>query len=177
MITASALSSRHVFAESRVCTCILLLIVQFVLHSSPSTSSFSDSRKTAKGLVLADVVRCFVRELLAFFLVLFLPVGSCVAILSDKSFVTAEWSKRYDCKSLDETRGSSSTLRPGSKNKESSYLPEGDLQQITIILLGTQRKWKSYRTVFKWPSKNQYQNYYSGQSQQGQTTWWTNLNS
>ena len=66
------------------------LIVQFVLHSSPSASSFSDSRKTAKGLVLADVVRCFVRELLAFFLVLFLPVGSCVAILSDKSFVTAE---------------------------------------------------------------------------------------
>ena len=56
-------------------------------------------------------------------------------------------------------------------------LPEGDLQQITMILLGTQRKWKSHRAVFKWLSKKQYQNYYSGQSQQERAAWWTNQNS
>ena len=83
----------------------------------------------------------------------------------------------YDCTSLDGERSSFSTLRPGGKNKESSYLPEGDLQQITMILLGTQRTWKSHRAVFKWLSKKQYQNYYSGQSQQERAAWWTNQNS
>ena len=83
----------------------------------------------------------------------------------------------YDCTSLDGERSSFSTLRPGGKNKESSYLPEGDLRQTKINLLGTQLTCKSHRAFFKRLPKNQYQNYNSGQSQKKKTARWTNLRS